>query len=662
MESERAPKTAATFKPHSEGTCSVCDTRPMWCSIQLVEDEEGGVELESIASSVPSLGFVAAGLPNFAGFREDQAVPARASLDLWRHLKVKTAMEIVATMSDWRAQHRFEAFQLFRHALTSGVLVSTSKLAFNAKVRSISNLVERLQTDARKEYPDCQSQISDKIRKMVSFNFYDCDPKCPSKQSKLPSGVVVQNREDGRTRFFCCLCPANDCQGECSVSFKAVPRIKATKKLKSSSHPTSSEAAPTPDSKAMQWSPQSSESEDGYQEGDDFEDQEQPQVEQNSTYSYTEDKISFKFVVSDSDATHNFLSSQNDASGWAASKVSEEEIILTRSGSSLKVNVSFKPAPNGFVHCSMSGEGLEPFSDEIVPSLVKLTSSKLVEDGSDCYDDQNGISPGDRDEDPFLDSEVEPTEMVFVEESLSSTSSHQMSWRKPRSKSQLEFQCRGCGANFKYKSSFLKHEAKCGKASIPDDVRDFPLLADGRKPCPGCGKAFASVNLFYLRHLRACPKIKKDGFPCKACGDTFSSYKTWAHHRSSCKVGNNTSEQQQGSSAADDDWAGPSPIKQLKIENVVSLQPQIKQTKTWVNQVENHKIVCKVGDYTCPLCFVKFRLNQPYGKHLKKQDCTKRKADVKAPAKNKLALLHITIHPGIKGDDSVVGFNRVSQT
>ncbi len=374
-----------------------------------------------------------------------------------------------------------------------------------------------------------------------------------------------------------------------------------------------------------------------------------------------------------------------------------------------------------FVCCVVVGEGLEQFSEEVVPNLVKLTSCKMVEDldrrsgdggsndGASLFkiqdtfhlgvngfgeddDEEEGDSGDDDDDSMSYYSESDPLESVFVEESLSPSSASSSTGgpsagggggfrlqpggqRRPRSKSTTDFSCRGCGAKFKYKNSYLKHEAQCGLASIPADVLALPNLADGRKPCPGCGKGFVGVNLFYLKHLRACPRVRFGGFRCRACGAApFSSARTLAIHSGSCPGGKDKGGSKGGRNG--DGLVVPEIAKKIKIENVVSLKKEaaaappppspappafVTQTRnTWVNKVDKHEAVCKVGDYTCPLCFVKFRLNQPYGKHVKSQECLDRKADVKAPPKNKLAMLNFSIIPGVKGDDTVVAFNRVS--
>ena len=42
---------------------------------------------------------------------------------------------------------------------------------------------------------------------------------------------------------------------------------------------------------------------------------------------------------------------------------------------------------------------------------------------------------------------------------------------------------------------------------------------------------------------------------------------------------------------------------------------------------EFHEPICKIGSYLCPLCEVSFKLNQPYGRHVRSQECVLAKAD-----------------------------------
>ncbi len=664
----------------------------MWCSVHVEEDEDGGVDLETTVSSVPSLGLLSCNLAQSQVTRSEQRQleeeeGSLQSQELWRHLKVKTCIEIMSTLYEWRMLRRtHEAFQLIKRAVTSKVLLCASKQSFSSKVRSFVNLVERLQTGVIKEYPDCQGLIATKVRRIIDLDFYDCDPKCHPKKSKLPNGIFVHGREEGGTLgYICCLCPFESCKGGCSVSFKSVPRVKVIANKKSEGVDDEEQEEEETFAISSCYVDRDDDDDDKEEEeevegGNGFDFIESPSSEACSTYSYTEDKVIFSFVTSDYEAAHNFLASQSDPSGWTATKATEREIVLSRSWSDEVVVASFSKERRRFVRCIVSGQGLEQFSEEVVPNVVKLTSCKLVEEGDDEEDtfaadcvkvEMNGFYDNDDDIDDsssYTHSESEPTEMVFVEESPSA-SSFMSTWRKPRSKSIHEFQCRGCRAKFKYKNSYLKHEAKCGLAGVAPDIRAFPLLPDGRKPCPGCGKAFASVNLFFLKHVRACPKVKPEGFPCKSCQAPFSTYKTMSRHFALCpKRGLSTSKRK---SQGNGDAGIPQLTKQPKVEGAHSLRsdlvvPQMPraapaQTRsTWVNKVEKYEPVCKVGDYTCPLCLVKFRLNQPYGRHVKNQECLKGRQEVKAPPKNKFAMLNITIHPGIKGDDTVVAYNRVS--
>jgi len=38
-------------------------------------------------------------------------------------------------------------------------------------------------------------------------------------------------------------------------------------------------------------------------------------------------------------------------------------------------------------------------------------------------------------------------------------------------------------------------------------------------------------------------------------------------------------------------------------------------------KIDPYQVVCKTGDYTCPICYTKFNLNQTYGRHVVKKNC-----------------------------------------
>ncbi len=222
--------------------------RQIWCRLGVAEyrDGKGGggrLELETSTSSVSSLALLACGLGPSA-LKEEAPDPAVDPRGLWRNLKVKTSMEIMATLTELRNQRRHgEATRFFRRALVAGAVLCTSRLAFSSKVRQLTNLVEMLQTDVARECPGPagRADVARKIRRILDLNFYDCDPKCPNPKVKTarpsPTGVSVLDRHGllrtGKAaakalNFLCCLCPSESCSGECAEvpALRDVPRVK----------------------------------------------------------------------------------------------------------------------------------------------------------------------------------------------------------------------------------------------------------------------------------------------------------------------------------------------------------------------------------------------------------------------------------------------------
>jgi len=265
---------------------------------------------------------------------------------------------------------------------------------------------------------------------------------------------------------------------------------------------------------------------------------------------------------------------------------------------------------------------------------------------------------------------------------------------------------------------YLKHEAyQCKNGGLPEDILHFPDNKEGRKPCPGCGRTFAGPNVAYLRHLRTCPRVRFGGFICDLCSLSFSTERTFKRHRRLCE----SSRKGLRPTAAADKAPGPQNQQRKRVgdRQAIPIIPQlIKRTKSELDplfqesnvsvellpngsrsspssvrtpnharqttspatdplalipprargrnvngsssKATKHQVFCKLGNYFCPLCHAHFRLNQPYGKHVKNQECLRGRGEtVKAPRPANFTLLYITIHPGTKGDDTIIAYNTV---
>ena len=60
--------------------------------------------------------------------------------------------------------------------------------------------------------------------------------------------------------------------------------------------------------------------------------------------------------------------------------------------------------------------------------------------------------------------------------------------------------------------------------------------------------------------------------------------------------------------------------KKEKMKNKKSSKLKFIQRQPVLND-PGHKIVCKSGNYKCPLCNTRFKLNQPYGRHVMDKEC-----------------------------------------
>ena len=485
---------------------------------------------------------------------------------------------------------------------------------------------------------------------------------------------------------MCSQCPYTQCDGTCAVPSKSIAVLASRKRdipsRNSSAMGTNSEEQD--DSSVGVESLflpecQIDEDSNGYNEHNNTIDSPCDDASFYFTSSQNSD-ITFDFLFADFNAAYDYLVCQSDPTFWTVTE-GKHEMIMERGPHSVHVNIR-RNEQRGRTVCKIGGSGIEYFIEEILPSLVKMTSCRYLD--LDAKPANGSVNEPDDDDDSNFhhDPLPEEPEMVFVEEMSSSsvaspmesaittTPSHKTNGNTAsESKKARNFQCWGCKQKFKYENAYIKHETSCKRAGLPQDVRSFPCLKNGRKPCPGCGRVFAGKNISYLKHVRSCSKIKRDGFLCKTCPAKFSTAKTLGLHAGMCAKYRKRKR-----------VIVPQLTKRLKIQSVVSLNnkkgSQVNKTNnargrnpvpkakpkaktTFRQTIEYHKVICQLGSYKCPLCGIRFRMNQPYGKHLKNQECVRRKGK-KAPDKSTFNLLYITIHPGVAGDDSVIGFNRVS--
>lgn len=388
-------------------------------------------------------------------------------------------------------------------------------------------------------------------------------------------------------------------------------------------------------------------------------------------FSHNNDLVSFDFLFSDFVAAKQYLTSPQGQITWNVCEgTSETQIVLEKEEEvRIHMEVSFNEDQSRAM-CKVTGTGIDLFQADLMPNIVKMTSSRfldlgLEENGGSAGVEEDGLAniqleviengcsngggvgtpstnDGDDDDDTFL----EP--LAYVSSSLEAPKRT----AKPND-------CAGCKNSIKARNSNkFKHRKTCKLQGLPWDILAQERNADGKTECVGCGKAFRDLGLCYVKHMKSCKKVRFSGFPCKACKTRFSASKSCLNHFRYCpknkkrKRERPQSEQQQ----LDGYVITPQITKRLKIGNVVSLTPLTPKTK-----MEYHKPICKKGDYPCPICYVKFQMNQPYGKHVKNQECLKKPLNKKTPTRKNFNMLYVTIHPGITGSDSTIAHNTVKK-
>ncbi len=606
--------------------------------------------------------------------------------DAWSLVTVKTCMELVWTMMELDKTLRSnDSFRLLRKFLEIGALLGTSRLAFETKVRAFGALIKNLEDSVSETHRERVEEVNEKIEGILRLHFYDCSPWRKSVNNR--SCILVMDREEGDSRFVCCHCPQSDCDAECflrddcSEGESAVDEVVSDLDISASLLAADADRFAPPDLSARPkraGSPPAVASTHclGVDTNCSFYSMTSPHLGGNGGL------VTFDFISSDFEASLNLLLSLNDPANWTVKK-ENNELKLSKNGTSVKAAVHKN---NGRVMCKFEGPGLSLFCEDILPGVLKLTSCKLIEEKDEvCKDDDDPIAQvrvedvGSAEMVAFAISSftsspatsVDTDEMVFAEEAstpsstdakvLSGTAALVAPKITPRTVAKSsggEYECKCCGRKFKYPSSLAKHKSACGFADIPQDILAHPKLEDGRKPCPGCNRRFAGHNVSFLKHLRACSKVKFGAFSCKTCLAKFSTKRTLDNH---AKVCSKYRKRKQPVTL-------PKLTKKIKIESVMSLQtaeppamvmPRPKPKVSYVSTTEKYGVVCKSGHYVCPLCNSNFRLNQPYGRHVKSQECLKKKSGVKPPTWPTFAMRYITIYPGVKGLDTVIAHNRV---
>uniref|UniRef100_A0A0K2UI78 C2H2-type domain-containing protein n=1 Tax=Lepeophtheirus salmonis TaxID=72036 RepID=A0A0K2UI78_LEPSM len=294
---------------------------------------------------------------------------------------------------------------------------------------------------------------------------------------------------------------------------------------------------------------------------------------------------------------------------WRASSGPKEETLVME-----KESVRFRFVISRYKKISnkarLKGEGVKAFKEEIWPIVAKLAiPGEEEEDGDD--DD--------------LEEEEDEYELKCAGchldnfSTLSELDKHQVECQDYQNVADL-WECDGCDKVFSYETEYIKHIKTCEVIEIPEDIRSFYPDDKGRIFCPGCSQVFIDDELEYFRHLKMCRFVEFENYPCKKCKLKFSTQKTLLAHDCSNSYHINSSPPAVATITSNSKRHSTSPIpqnfgiKKSRIEELNLFNDNNTSTTPY-------QPICKMGDYKCPICGLKFTLNQPYGNHVKNTMC-----------------------------------------
>lgn len=516
------------------------------------------------------------------------------------------AIELKETMAMSGADDGAKIFALARK---NGLVAAVSRADFSTKVCEIVRLMDNLATTATLN--DTEAATKNKIREYI----------LPARFNRCQPGPVGVSTEGG---FVCCSCSRADCDGcfeECNF---------ATEELQIPSF---------------------------HHQGDVV------FGEDCSGGGGDEDELRLDLAEADAEAVKTFLLSEPGL--WTTAECTENRLELNRGGDNQRLAVQEEEGadPSRLV-LAFSGTALAAFRKELLPTLAEMTSQREVCTNGDEREEEEEETPNNveleaadgndiRSDSPvnieydalddaelaghsIFDTAIETDGVAYADDhhdgstsSSSDVTNGEVSRRPVRPQVK---ECEGCRKPFKNINCYYTHVKKCMFTRVPKELLKPAKTADGRFSCPGCkDRFFRNVGMCYIKHVTSCKALKKTarGLECKQCRNKFAGAKELKKHRGAkcranqLKVISADEEAEMDPVEEEDD-----PVEEEDpVEVVAVVQPPApsRHSPAAPAKAEKikifHRIVCKVGDYDCPLCGLHFRLNQPYGRHVSKLEC-----------------------------------------
>ena len=674
------------------------------------------VSVNLTTSKVPSLRLLASSLKSSQDILENVEEP-------WRHLSIACALELRETLfsnvnknTSKRTKRSLETLlQVYKLLTIRKVVLGVHNNGFVKKVLEMRQVLIQLTEDTLDNHPTDVDSVYEKARTILRASFHLTEPDV----GKTFCGIWLNVPE---RRFICAYCPYMECDGFCASDYYKSVGLKVFPRFEKAKHPTSSNAndcdgdddtgsflklgdvrslqdgtgdigntyALSPDSGAVTFEISREDFELGKEYLENLQneswrclesgtlnmrlacingnEEEEVLVDINEEY----EKISLAF--SGSGIGHFVNDVLPEFAAVTSSSPAEEPMENSEGDMELMPRVKL--------------EVMDPEDDQEVPgSYHFMTAPEFLpvdengqpegghfdhgggrdysDDGGDpdYHDDGDGGGGGSDEDREYSPRPGRP--------SVSRPAKREKNNAVPSASDRA---CEICGSIIKSVAYYYIHVKNCLLKKLPKNFKAQYQTKDGKVRCIGCKKTFTSLGCIYAKHVVNCGKAKFfGGFACDKCGKSFPTLMGKKVHMAKCKARGGRRHPAMVAPARYYEQQGPPP---RGYENAYSV-PRVeggavmKKRTTGLSAglgykipmskvTEYHTVMCKVGNYTCPICAVRFRLNQPYGRHVQNQDCLKTVKDKKAPENfHKLGMMFVTIVPGKAGSDSIIARNRV---
>ena len=685
-----------------------------YACVQLVRSKSR-VSVNLTTSKVPSLRLLASSVKSSKNIMENVMEP-------WKQLSVASALELRETLfsnfnknTSKRTKRSLETLQqVFKLLTVRKVVLGVHNNGFVKKVSEIRQVLIQLTEDTLDNHLTDIEIVNEKARTILSSSFHLTEPEI----GKTFCGLWLSDPE---RRFICANCPYMECDGFCasdyykSVGLKVFPRFEY-RKAKHNAEPKANDCDGDGDESFLKLGDvRSLQNENGYigntyalapDSGSVTFEISREDFELGKEYLENLQSESWRCVESGPLNMRLGCSDGNEEEDVQVDVEEYERISLTFSGSGIGrfVNdllpefasiTSSSPAEEPMGNSEgdlelmprVKLEVMDPEEAEEVPgSYHFMTTPEFLPvdengdpegghfvDGRDPNHSDDGGDPDYRDDDGGGSGSDEDRDYSPGRASAARPARREKNNAGPSTSDHRT--CEICGRVIKSVAYYYIHVKNCLLKKLPKNFKAQYQTKDGKVRCIGCKKTFTSIGCIYAKHVVNCSKAKFfGGFACDMCRKSFPTLMGKKVHMAKCnkaprgggrhhpavaRPGRHYAQvpsRGYGNGYSVPRMEGGAVMKKRTTGLSAGLGYKMATSKV----TEYHRVMCKIGNYTCPICAVRFRLNQPYGRHVQNQDCLKTAKDKKAPENfHKLGMMFVTIFPGKAGSDSIIAQNRV---